>query len=140
MDGASGGPAGASANDRAELALAGIAAARLEGLNRSRKVLWRAMPAATSPSPGDVPNGALAPAGRPGDVDLDMMIAKGETCCATYRRALAAATDEQDARLLRGVLYLEQEALADLRARRDRLAHRPKGPTRTRVASESSGS
>ena len=32
------------------------------------------------------------------------MIARGETCCATYRRALAGATSERDARLLRGLL------------------------------------
>jgi len=70
-----------------------------------------------------MPDATLAPAGRPADADLDRMIARGETCCATYRRALAAATSERDARLLRGLLCLEQEALAELRARRDRLRH-----------------
>jgi hypothetical protein len=50
-----------------------------------------------------------------------LMIARGETCCATYFRALAAVTSGRDARRLRGLLYLEEEALAELRARRDRL-------------------
>ena len=68
-----------------------------------------------------MPDDTLAPAGRATDVDLDMMIAKGETCCATYGRALAVATSERDTRLLRGLLHLEREALAELRARRDRL-------------------
>ena len=53
------------------------------------------------------------------------MIARGETCCATYWRAAAAATSERDARLLRGLLALEQEALAELRAQRDRLRRPP---------------
>ena len=72
-----------------------------------------------------MPDDTLAPAGRPADAELDMMIARGETCCATYGRALAAATSERDARLLRGMLSLEQEALAELRARRDRLRRHP---------------
>ena len=68
-----------------------------------------------------MPADPLAPAGRPADADLDAAIARGETCCATYGRALAATTSERDARLLGGLLHLEQEALAELRARRDRL-------------------
>ena len=72
-----------------------------------------------------MPDDPLAPAGRPADADLDTMIARAETCCATYWRALAAATGERDARLLRGLLALEQEALAELRARRDRLRRHP---------------
>ena len=68
-----------------------------------------------------MPDHPLAPAGRPADADLDRMIARGETCCATYGRALAAATSDRDARLLRGLLHLEQESVAELRARRDRL-------------------
>ena len=72
-----------------------------------------------------MPDATLAPAGQPADADLDMMIARGETCCATYWRALTAATDGRDARLLRGLLHLEQEALAGLRVRRDRLRRHP---------------
>ena len=71
-----------------------------------------------------MPDDTLAPAGRAADADLDMMIARGETCCATYWRALAATTSERDARRLRGMLALEQESVAGLRARRDRLRHR----------------
>ena len=72
-----------------------------------------------------MPAAALAPAGQPADADLDMMIARGETCCSTYWRALVAATSECDARLLRGRLHLEQESVAELRARRDRLRRSP---------------
>jgi len=60
-------------------------------------------------------------AGRPTDADLDAAIARAERCCATYWRVLAARPGERDARLLRAVLHLEEEALAELRARRDRL-------------------
>jgi hypothetical protein len=71
-----------------------------------------------------VPDDPPAPAGRAADADLDAAIAKAEARCATYRRALAAATGARDARLLRGLLHLEQEELAELRARRDRLRRR----------------
>ena len=71
-----------------------------------------------------MPDDPPAPAGRAADADLDAAIAKAEAHCATYRRALAAATGARDARLLRGLLHLEQEALAGLRARRDRLRRR----------------
>ena len=72
-----------------------------------------------------MPDATPASAGRTADADLDRMIARAETCCATYFRALAAATNGRDTRLLRGLLHLEEEALAELRARRDRLHHSP---------------
>jgi hypothetical protein len=65
------------------------------------------------------------PGGRPADADLDMMIARGETCCATYWRALVTAAGGRDTRLLRGLLHLEQEALAVGRGAR---APRPSFP------------
>ena len=72
-----------------------------------------------------MPDDPPAPAGRAADADLDAAIAKAEAHCATYRRALAAAPGARDARLLRGLLHLEQEALAGLRVRRDRLRRHP---------------
>ena len=68
-----------------------------------------------------MPDDPLVPAGRPADADLDAAITKAETYCATCFRALAAATGERDARLLRGLLALEREELAGLRVRRARL-------------------
>ena len=53
-----------------------------------------------------MPDDPLMPAGPPA-ADLDATIARIEAHCATYWRALAAVTGARDARLLRGLLYLE---------------------------------
>src|SRR3954447_26393409 len=55
------------------------------------------------------------PAGPPA-ADLDATIARIEAHCAACFRALAARPHERDARLLRALLSLDMEELADLRA------------------------
>ena len=81
-----------------------------------------------------MPDDTLAPAGRPTEAALDVVIARGETCRATCGRALAAASGERDARRLRGLLHLEQEAVTELRARRDRLRRPARRRARPRTS------